>query len=360
MSRLWHIQYTERTFCIAKDLYMVSNDNFKKAIDLISKSKCILITTHTKPDGDACGCVTAMCESLEALGKNVTPLLLSAAPQWYEFLFTEKPAVLGEDVQIDDLTAGRFGQFDLILIVDTNSHSQLVKFNDYLKQNDKPVMVLDHHETSDGLGDVELVDSTAAATGLIVLDLLKYAGWPITEKIAESLFLATATDTGWFQFSNTDSRVYRACAELIDAGIKPTQIYDHLYLNFSYPRFKLMAGMLNKLELQLGGRYAAMQVTQQDFERTGAAYSDTENLINECHRIDSVEASALFIELKDGRIRCSLRSRGPLDVSKIAAKFGGGGHTMAAGTFLPGPLENAKQIILDEVTKAFSCEQAAL
>jgi len=328
---------------------MVSNDNFNKAIDVISKSRCIMITSHTKPDGDACGCVTAMCELLGILGKDVMPLLLSAVPQWYEFLFAEKPAVLDEDVQLDELTAGRFGRFDLVLIVDTNSQSQLAKFNDYLKQNNAPVLILDHHETSDGLGDVELVDSDAAATALIVLDLLKYAGWPITEKIAESLFVALATDTGWFQFSNSDSRVYRACAELIDSGVKPTQIYDHLYLNFSYSRFRLMAGMLDKLELHMDGRYAVMQITKQDFERTGADYSDTENLINECHRIDSVEASALFIELKDGRIRCSLRSRGPLDVSKIAAKFGGGGHTMAAGTFLPGPLENAKKLILAEV-----------
>ena len=351
MPRLWHIQRAERTFWIAKDLHMVSNDNFKKAIDLISKSKCILITTHTRPDGDACGCISAMCNALGALGKNVTPLLLSSPPQWYEFLFTEMPAVLGEDVRLDELTTGRFGKFDLILIVDTNSHSQLAKFNDYLKQNNAPVLVLDHHETSDGLGDVELVDSDAAATGLIVLDLLKHADWPVTEKIAESLFVALATDTGWFQFSNSNSRVYRACAELIDAGVKPTKIYDHLYLNFSYPRFRLMAGMLDKLELYLDGRYAAMHITKQDFERTGAAYSDTENLINECHRIDTIVTSALFIELKDGRIRCSLRSRGPLDVSKIAAQFGGGGHTMAAGTFLPGPLENAKQLILTEVAK---------
>ena len=334
---------------IAKDLHMVSNDDFKKAIDLISKSKCILITSHTKPDGDACGCISAMCDALGTLGKNVTPLLLSPPPQWYEFLFTEKAAVLDEDVQLDELTAGRFGQFDLIIIVDTNSRSQLTSFNDYLKQNDKPVLVFDHHQTSDGLGDVELVDSNAAATGLIVFDLLKYADWPVTEKIAESLFVAIATDTGWFQFSNSDSRVYRACAELIDAGIKPSQIYGHLYLNFSYSRFKLMAGMLDKLELHLDGRYAAMQITKQDIERTGAAYGDTENLINECHRIGAVEASVLFTELEDDRIRCSLRSKGPLDVSKIAAKFGGGGHTMAAGTFLPGPLENAKQLILAEM-----------
>jgi len=331
---------------------MIKNDDFRKAVELISKSSNILITSHTKPDGDACGCIAAMCEALIALDKNVTPLLLSALPQWYEFLFAEKPAVLNEDIQLNELTAGRLGRFDLVLIADTNSRSQLAQFCDYLKQNDKPILILDHHETSDGLGDIELIDSYAAATALIVLDLFKYAGWPITEKIAQALFVAVATDTGWFQFSNTDSRVYRACADLIDAGVKPTQIYDHLYLNFSYPRFKLMAGILNELELHLDGRFAVMQITQQDFERTGAEYSDTENLINECHRIDSVEASALFIELKDGRIRCSMRSRGSLDVSKIAAKFGGGGHTMAAGTFLPGPLENAKQSILAEVTES--------
>lgn len=328
---------------------MINTDDFQKAVELINKSGNILITSHTKPDGDACGCVTAMCDVLGALGKNVTPLLLSPPPQWYEFLFAEKAAVLGEDVRLDELTAGRFGQFDLIVIVDTNSYSQLPKFDEYLKQADTPVLVLDHHQTSDSLGDVELVDSNTAATGLIVFELLKYAGWPVTEKIAESLFVTMATDTGWFQFSNTDSRVYRACAELVDAGIKPTQIYDHLYLNFSYSRFKLMAGMLDKLELHLDGRYAAMQITKQDIERTGAVYGDTENLINECHRIGTVEASALFIELEDDRIRCSLRSKGHLDVSKIAAKFGGGGHTMAAGTFLPGPLENAKQIILAEM-----------
>src|SRR4030042_73547 len=179
---------------------MKNTDDFQKAVELINESNDILITSHTKPDGDACGCIAAMCEALRALGKNVPPLMLSAVPQWYEFLFAEKPAVLGEDVGLDELTAGRFGQFDLILILDTNSQSQLAKFNDYLRQNDKPVLILDHHETSDGLGNVELIDSDAAATGLIVLDLLKYAGLPITEKIAESLFVALATDTGWSHF----------------------------------------------------------------------------------------------------------------------------------------------------------------
>jgi phosphoesterase RecJ-like protein len=330
---------------------MTPENDFQKAIELINKSGSILLTTHTRPDGDACGCIVAMSDALAALGKKVKALMLSAIPEWHNFLFAEKVPVLGQDVQLEDLMQGRFDKFDLIIIVDTNSSSQLPKFDQYLKQADKPVLIIDHHVTTDGLGDVELVDSGAAATALIVYDLLKYAKWSVTEKIAEALFVAIATDTGWFQFRNTDSRVYHACAELIDAGAKPIEIHESLYQNFSHQRFKLMVAMLNTLELHLDGRYATQHISQRDFEQTGATHKDTENLINECQRINTIEAVALFVELKDGRFRCSLRSTGGVDVSTVAARFGGGGHKMAAATYLPGPLENAKQLILEEVSK---------
>jgi len=308
---------------------MISNNDYQKAVDLINKSSDVLITTHTRPDGDACGCIVVISDVLAALGKKTRALMLSPMPEWYEFLF------------------------DLIIIVDTNSFTQLDKFGQYLKQARTPVLIIDHHVTADGLGDVELVDSNAAATGLIVYDLLKFAKWSVTGKIAEALFVAVATDTGWFQFSNTDSRVYRSCAELIDAGANPPEIHQNLYQNFSYPRFKLTLAMLNTLELHLDGRLAMQHISQRDFLQTGATHKDTENLINECQRINTVEAAALFVELKDGRIRCSLRSKGTIDVSEIAAKFGGGGHKMAAGTFLPGSLEEAKKTVLIEMTEKF-------
>lgn len=345
-------------------LIMVDNMNFQKAVDLINKSSGILITTHTKLDGDACGCIAVMCDTLSALGKKPEPIFLSPVPEWYRFLFEKKIPVLGEDVSLQQLMAGQsfdklrmvsevepFGEFDLIIVIDTNSYDQLPKFSRYLKQTDKPVLVIDHHITADDLGDVELIDSTAAATGLIVFDLLRYAGWSITERMADALFVAIATDTGWFQFNNTDSRALRCCAELIDAGVNPTKLYHDLYQNFSPQRFKLMAAMLDTLELDLDGRFATQYLRQADFERTGATYDDTENLINECRRIGTVEVAALFVELRDGRIKCSLRSRGAVDVSEIAAKFGGGGHKMAAGAYLPGPLENAKQLIMAEIRR---------
>ena len=325
--------------------------DFQKAVELIDNSKNILITTHIRPDGDACGCVAVMAETLTDVGKKVKSLLLSPLPEWYEFLFAEKPAVLGDDVTLEQLKADTFFKPDLIIIVDTNSYNQLPTFSDYLKKKDCPILIIDHHVTSDGLGDVELVEPAAAATGLILFDFLKYAGWQMSPEATEALFLAIATDTGWFRFTNTDARVHRSCAELIDAGAKPTRIYHDLYQNFSHQRFKLMIAMLNTLELHLDGRYAAQHIVQADFKQAGAAPKDTENLIDECQRISSVEVAALFVELEDGRVKCALRSRGAVDVRRTAAKFGGGGHTMAAGVHLPGPMKNAKKLIKAEIEK---------
>ena len=332
---------------------MVNNKDFQKAVELIEKSGNILLTTHIKPDGDACGCLAAMYDVLTTLNKTVKLILPSEPPEWYEFLFTEKVPVLGKDVTLEQLKQGQFAKPDLIVLIDVNTYSQLPKFDEFLKQNDKTVLVIDHHVTTDGIGDVELVDTSAAATALIIYDLLKYANWPVSEKIAQSIFVAVATDTGWFQFSNTDSAVFRTCADLIESGVNPTEIYHDLYQSFSPQRFRLMGAMLNTLELHLNGRFATQYLLQADFEQTGATFKDTENLIDECRRISTVETAALFVELPDGRVKCSLRSRGTIDVRKIAKKFDGGGHTTAAGAHLPGPLKDAKQLILAEMEEQF-------
>jgi phosphoesterase RecJ-like protein len=330
---------------------MADNELFRRAVELIENARRVLITTHTKPDGDACGCVAVMSEALRARGRSVQPLYLSPIPQWYRFLCDEETPVLGEDVQIEGLSGGTSGTFDLVILLDTNSYNQLPHIDAYLKQTNAPILVIDHHVTSDGIGTVEVVDPQAAATGLVLYDFLTFAGWPITQRMAEGLFVAIATDTGWFQFNNTDSRTYRRSADLIDLGVEPSAIYNKLYQNSSYARFKLMVTMLNRLELHLDERYAVQHILQEDFNETGASYEDTENLINECHRIGSVVVSSLLVELKDGRVRCSLRSRGDVDVSEIAAKFGGGGHKKAAGTFLPGPIDHAKRLIFTEVAQ---------
>lgn len=322
------------------------NDDLKAAVDLINKSQNILITTHTRPDGDACGSMLGMSLELKEQGKNVTQLLLSDLPDWYDFLFDEKPPVYNVDVKNEDLN-----HLDLIILVDVNSDNQLPEFCDYLKtsRNGAKVLVIDHHVTNDGLGDVEIIDSTASSTGLIVFDLFKFAGWDITEHVAQALFVAAATDTGWFQFSNTDARTLATVAQLVQTGLNTSDLYKKLYQNFTPQRFRLMTRMFDSLELYFDDRYAVQSLTADDFAQTGASYKDTENLIDQCRRIKTVEAAALFVESKDGRIRCSLRSSGKVDVRLVAQKYGGGGHIMAAGVYLDKPMEDAKKKIYDAI-----------
>ena len=210
------------------------------------------------------------------------------------------------------------------------------------------VRLLCHQRRQDGLGDIELIDTSAAAAGEIVFDLIKYAGWKLTEEIAEAIFVAISTDSGWFKFANADARIFRNAADLIEAGANPAKIYQQLFQSYSPERMKLMIVMLKSLELHFENRLAMQVIMRKDFDETGATGKDTENLINECNRIGSVDMAALFVELADGGYRCSLRSKGKVDVRKIAQKHGGGGHTMASGVNLPGPLEKAKQIVLEE------------
>ena len=122
-----------------------------------------------------------------------------------------------------------------------------------------------------------------------------------------------------------------------------------MFQNFSPVRLKLMTTMLDTLPLHFNDRYAAQYILRKHFDRTGAKGSDTENLIDECQRLSSVQVASLFIELKDGSFRCSLRSKGDVDVREIAQKFDGGGHKAAAGLTITGPLDNAMNLIKTEI-----------
>ena len=334
---------------------MVTEADFKKATELIERSQRVLMTCHTRPDGDAVGSMRAMIEVLGALGKNTEPLLLSPLAEWYTFLFETPPPVLTDNVSLEQLHNGRYDTCDLVLIIDTNSYVQLPEFDQWLRQNDKKVLVVDHHATSDALGDVELVDVSAAAAGQIVYDWIRHAGWPLTPSIAEALFVALSTDSGWFKFSNADARLYRDAAALIDAGAEPARIYRRLYQNVSPTRMNLMVRMLQRLELHFGERVAVQHILRSDFDETGATGRDTENLIDECQRIGSVEVAVLFVELGQDPsrgqtgFRCSLRSKGIVDVQSIAQRWGGGGHRMASGVNLQGTLQQVRSQVLEAI-----------
>jgi phosphoesterase RecJ-like protein len=291
-----------------------------------------------------------MMEGLQAVGKDVRGLFLSPLSSWYETMFERKIPVLGNDIKKEQL-AEKLADIDLVILVDTNSLVQLPGLEGWLKTPGKKILVLDHHVSGDGLGDVELIDDTAAAAGEIVYDLFEAVGWAITPRIAEAIFIAVATDTGWFRYSNADSRIFHVAAQLIQLGVSPNEIYRRMYQSFTPSRLKLMTRMLEHLELHDAGKIATQYILRRDFDETGASGPDTENLIDECQRIQTVEVAVLFVELAEGKFRCSLRSKGEIDVRIIAQKYGGGGHTLASGVNFPGPFESAKASILEEIRR---------
>lgn len=329
----------------------LTDSDFRQVIEVLEQSSDVVITTHIRPDGDACGCLRGLMDILTSMGKQVRPLLLSPPASWYAAMFEQKIPVLSNDITQAQLMEGFFDACDLIVIVDTDSRVQLPGFAEWLDKSSsgKKVLVIDHHVTGDGLGDLALVDTEAAATGEILFDLFKAAGWTITEPVAEAIFIALSTDTGWFRFGNADSRIFHTAAELINAGARPDMVYRRLYQGFSPARLRLMVRMLEHLELFEGEQIAVQYILRKDFDDTGATGPDTENLIDECQRIATVEAAVLLVELSDGRFRCSLRSKGRVDVRVIAQKYGGGGHTLAAGVTLDGPLGAAKDLAVREI-----------
>ncbi|OQA03072.1 MAG: Bifunctional oligoribonuclease and PAP phosphatase NrnA [Planctomycetes bacterium ADurb.Bin401] len=141
----------------------------------------------------------------------------------------------------------------------------------------------------------------------------------------------------------------RNASSLIEYGAMPSAIYHKLYQNYSPSRLKLLGRMLNNVEFYRDGKIVLQHIMRKDFDETGATGADTEEFVNECQRVNSVQAAALFVELKDGGFRCSLRSNGNVDVQKIASELGGGGHKMASGVNLKGSLAECKKLILDRM-----------
>ena len=328
---------------------------FARAARMISDWKRPLLVTHAKPDGDALGSLAAMRALLEGRGVAPTALLFDPLPVRYS-PFRRMPLMprLGVDISIDELD-----RHDGLILLDTCSYAQLAPIADWIRGAKLPKLAVDHHATRDEMVDTYLVDVDAAATCLILHDWALAMDWPIDDTTAEALYVGIATDTGWFRHANTDERVFRAAADLIDRGAKPNDLFQELYQSDSCARVRLLAAALGSLEMLHGDRTAVMTVTTDDFARIGAEPGDTEDIINEPLRIASVIVSVLLVEQADGPVRVSLRSRAPMpggaidiDVAAIAAGLGGGGHRRAAGVRIGGAPAEVRRRVVEAVEDA--------
>lgn len=313
---------------------------FRRIEAALRSARSLLLVTHGRPDGDGLGAMVALAAAARAVGKTVRTLVPSGVPRRYAFLFPD-----GWPAQGDRFTA-LADAADLVVVIDTCAFAQLDDLEPEIHARREKIVVVDHHATTDDVGAVQWVDTTAAAAGIMVGELLDALGWPVDAFAAEALVTAVATDTGWMRFANTDARALHAVARWIDAGVRPDVLYRKLYQTDRPERLLLTIRMLESLELHCDGQVAALAIRREDFEETGALPEETENLINEALRLKTVETVVLLVENAEA-IRVSLRSRDVVDVAEIAARFGGGGHARAAGVRLTGDMEALKQQLIN-------------
>ena len=315
-------------------------------VELVRRHQRFLLTTHVRPDPDGLGSQIALADVLESMGKQVQLLIASNWPPRYTFLDPDR----------------RIGRFEppgepyraaqVLVVLDTGTWNQLGDFGPFLKASTAAKAVIDHHLSQDDLGALRLIDTTAEATGRLVYEAVQALGQPLSEKAANALFAAVATDTGWFRHSNTSDATFALAEKLVKAGANPAWLHQQIYEQNTLARQRLIGAMLNRLQVVENGRIAFSEIHWADYAATGAIPSDTEDMVDYTREIIGVEVGLFFLEQKDGSVKISFRSRARVDVARIAEQFGGGGHRLAAGATMQTSLPEAQRRVLDAIRLA--------
>ncbi len=337
---------------------MIPTDaDFDAMIAALRSCNRVLLTTHVRPDGDALGTTAAIAIGLSRLGIAAECLILSEVPDKYAFLYEGIIAHVLPQADVAALLA----QADALLVCDTGTWSQLPGLESQLANFKGKRLVLDHHVTQEQWPDLHLVDTAAGAAAEVAFALLQRMDVLIDRPIAERLYAAIATDTGWFAYSNTSPRTLRIAADLVEAGASPDALFARLFRSERAAKIRLSARGLASLELieVVGNEHiAVMTLSASDYAAAGAIVTDSEDLINEPMKIAGVEASLLIGEnpqadvVEAGAVKASLRSKGKVDCAALMKTFGGGGHPRAAGARVPGTLTQAKAVLVNAVVNA--------
>lgn len=310
-------------------------------IDKIKTSKKIGITCHTSPDGDSIGSSLALMQGISTLGKEVYIMSKEVLPTSFEYL----PFSNDIDKQIQYVLDGT----DIVIVVDCGN---VERINANLDINDREYTLIniDHHLSNDLYGDLNYVDPKSAAVAEIIYQLLKKMQVPITKDIAACLYTSLITDTGSFRHSNTTNLTHQIAGELIQTGIKFSDIHRNIFEDIKFQRVKLQGAVIENMYLELNRKICIMEITENMLNLFNIEKGDTSDIINIGTQIDTVEVSILFKEAEEG-FKVSLRSKNLVDVSKIAGFFGGGGHIRASGFFSSKSLEEIKNILINEIEK---------
>lgn len=319
------------------------SDPFDSAVSVLAGSESLVLACHVGPDGDALGSMLGLGMAAKAAGKSVvasfgTPYSI---PDAYRFLNTD---LLVPPSQVPKAP-------EVMVTFDAGSADRLGELGGVASKAGT-VVVIDHHVTNVGFGDVNLIDTEAAATAEIVVALLDRLGWPIDSDIAAALLTGLVTDTGRFQYSNTTPRTLEAAARMVEAGARPEVIGRHVYEETPFGYLHAAGAVLGRAQLDVDRRFVWSVLTIEDLKEAGISSTDTDPLIDAIRTAAESDVALLVKEVDDGKVKGSLRSRGRVDVGAIAVDLGGGGHHNAAGFTFVGSAEAAVEAVRSRLEPA--------
>ncbi len=319
------------------------NASFEEIGEMLRNHQSFVLLSHVRPDGDAIGSQIALGYSLMAAGKSVRLVNEDGLPENLEFMAgsdrIESPPSEPLDVEV-------------AIALDTAAKLRLGDRALHAASNAKIWINIDHHISNPGYGDLNLIDATSPATGQILYQLITALNLPIPAESRDAIYVAVSTDTGSFQYPSTTAKTYEMAADLIHRGLDVGKINSDIYDNHPYRRVELMRALLNTLERSDDGMVAHWEMRDKTRADLSLTPDDSEGLIDIIRAIRGVQVAVFFEELPDGKIRVSMRSKDRrYDVCEIASEFGGGGHALAAGIRMKGPLEDAKPLVLDAIRK---------
>lgn len=298
----------------------------------------VLISSHVRPDPDAIGSVLAVREAVLQMGGTPISVMEDECPLRCKVL-PGAEAILVAKEHMD------LAPFDWVIIVDAGNRERIGEVEQFISKHAK-IANIDHHISNTKFGDLVLLDCDAAASGEVLFEIFTELGIRVTQSVATNLLAGIITDTGRFRHSNTSPTALRVAAALVEAGASLSQLTEQLYFSIPAKDVLSTSQILSSLEFFENGLVSTMFVPQ-DY-----AVEDPDNLIDLGRAIEGVEVAVLFSEMKDNRIRVSMRSKSKVNVSAIAERFGGGGHERAAGFRMYGTMRTVQQRLLPVLSEA--------
>lgn len=315
-----------------------------------------LLLTHVHPDGDVLGSTLGLGLALQAAGHPVTLAGPHPVPEIYRFLpgaaLVRQWSRASENPSTKD-SEGSGGPYALVVMMDCPDPERANGLLEGARGPASRVLNIDHHPDNKRYGDVNWIVPTASATGEMVCDLLIALGLPITPAIATNLYTAIHTDTGSFRYSNTTPKTLRAAADLVACGADPAHVASCLYETRAPGSLKLLGELLQRVEVSPDGRVAWLCLPPGSVPES---FVEAEDLVTYPRSLAGVEVSLLLREVGDGRVKVSLRAKGGVNVGRLAARFGGGGHANAAGCAVEGALDQVRSVMLSVLAEAMAPE----